>query len=147
MALDRVFTNLYGARAEPDVSLVRLIRVPVSRTEAKDSAMGSANRDSQGANQQLDGADLATRIAAAQRKHAKPDTPEPIAAHKQAMRVGLDLVAGTLVGFVLGFAFDKAFGTKPFGLIVLLLLGVAAGFRNSFRELQRLQNNQNSKDQ
>lgn len=43
------------------------------------------------------------------------------------LRVGTDIVAGTLLGGGLGWLADNLLGTSPWGLIVLLLLGVAAG--------------------
>jgi ATP synthase protein I len=44
-----------------------------------------------------------------------------------ALRMGTDFVAGVLVGAALGWGFDKLFGTSPWGLIVFVLLGFAAG--------------------
>lgn len=83
--------------------------------------------------------DLAARIREAQSKYRTDDVPEREPVQKQAMKMGLDLVAGTLVGVVLGLALDKWLGTVPLFLIVFLMLGVAAGLRNSFRELKRFQ--------
>lgn len=54
-----------------------------------------------------------------------------------AMAVGLrlssELVAGVLVGAVLGWGFDKLLSTSPWGLIVFLMLGFAAGVFNVVR--------------
>jgi ATP synthase protein I len=47
-----------------------------------------------------------------------------------ALRVSSDLVGGVIVGAALGWGFDRLFGTSPWGLIVLVLLGFAAGLRN-----------------
>jgi ATP synthase protein I len=49
------------------------------------------------------------------------------------MRVGIELVAGLVVGLVLGWGFDRLFGTRPWGLIVFFLLGAAAGMLNVYR--------------
>jgi ATP synthase protein I len=51
----------------------------------------------------------------------------------QGLRLSSDLVAGVVVGAVLGWALDHFVGTKPFGFIVLLLLGVVAGLVNMMR--------------
>lgn len=42
----------------------------------------------------------------------------------------------TLVGYVMGYFLDKAFGTT-FLKIVFLLFGIAAGFLDLFRELNK----------
>jgi ATP synthase protein I len=44
-----------------------------------------------------------------------------------ALRMGADFVAGVVVGAVIGWGFDKLLGTSPWGLIVFLLFGFAAG--------------------
>lgn len=66
------------------------------------------------------------------------DTPPP--ARKglsQAMRVGLnavsEFVGAVILGGVMGWQADKWLGTEPWLLIVLLGLGVAAGFYNVYR--------------
>jgi ATP synthase protein I len=48
-------------------------------------------------------------------------------------RVASELVAGVLVGGGIGWAIDKGLGTSPFGLIVMLFVGMAAGFWNVYR--------------
>jgi len=42
-------------------------------------------------------------------------------------------VAGVILGAALGWAVDRWLGTSPWGLIVLLLLGFAAGTLNVMR--------------
>jgi ATP synthase protein I len=54
-------------------------------------------------------------------------------------RIGVDLVAGTLVGTVLGYLADRALGTKPWLMVAGIFLGAAAGFRNIFRYLQDME--------
>lgn len=51
----------------------------------------------------------------------------------QALRVGSELVAGVVVGFVIGYTIDQVFGSKPWGMIVFLLLGFVAGTLNVLR--------------
>jgi ATP synthase protein I len=48
-------------------------------------------------------------------------------------RVVTELVAGIVVGGGLGYLLDKWLGTKPFLLILLLILGAAGGFWNIIR--------------
>ena len=44
-----------------------------------------------------------------------------------ALRLGADFVAGVVVGGAIGWGIDRLFGTSPWGLIVFVLLGFAAG--------------------
>jgi ATP synthase protein I len=50
-----------------------------------------------------------------------------------AMRMGSEFVAGVIVGFVIGYTIDRVFGTTPWGMVVFLLLGFAAGTLNVLR--------------
>ncbi|GJD47694.1 hypothetical protein OPKNFCMD_0403 [Methylobacterium crusticola] len=50
-----------------------------------------------------------------------------------AMRLSTEFVAGVLAGGFLGWGCDRLLGTKPWGLIVLLVLGFAAGIYNVMR--------------
>ena len=50
-----------------------------------------------------------------------------------AMRLGADFVAGVVLGAALGWGIDRLFGTAPWGLIVFLLLGFAAGILTVMR--------------
>ena len=51
----------------------------------------------------------------------------------QAMTLSTEFVAGVIAGGVLGWIFDQMLGTKPWGLIVLLMLGFVAGVFNVMR--------------
>ncbi len=44
--------------------------------------------------------------------------------------VGLNLMSSVVVGAALGYGLDSLFGTKPWLLLLFLILGVAAGFRS-----------------
>ena len=48
-------------------------------------------------------------------------------------RLSSELVAGVGVGALLVWAFDRLLSTSPFGLIVFVLLGFAAGVVNVIR--------------
>jgi ATP synthase protein I len=50
-----------------------------------------------------------------------------------ALRLSSEFVAAIIVGAGLGWVFDSLAGTSPWGLIVLLLIGFAAGVLNVMR--------------
>jgi ATP synthase protein I len=49
------------------------------------------------------------------------------------VRIGIELVVAIVVSTGLGWAIDRWFGTRPWGMIVLFFLGVAAGMLNVYR--------------
>jgi ATP synthase protein I len=51
--------------------------------------------------------------------------------------VGLHLVLGTFTGLAIGYFLDRALGTKPWLTFLFLAFGIAAGFVNLFRVMQR----------
>ena len=51
----------------------------------------------------------------------------------RGFRLSTELVAGVLVGAALGWLLDRWLGISPWGLIVFLLLGFAAGVLNVMR--------------
>lgn len=48
-------------------------------------------------------------------------------------RLSSELIAGVVVGALLGWAFDRLLSTSPWGLIVFVLLGFTAGVVNVVR--------------
>src|SRR5579871_965060 len=58
----------------------------------------------------------------------------------RALRLSSELVAGVLVGAVIGWGIDRLLSTSPFGLIVFLLLGFAAGVVNVVRSANAASN-------
>jgi ATP synthase protein I len=56
--------------------------------------------------------------------------PSPLG---QAMRLSTEFIAGVLAGGILGWMADHFLGTKPWGLIVLLMLGFLTGVYNVMR--------------
>ena len=50
-----------------------------------------------------------------------------------AMRLSTEFVAGVIAGGVLGWIFDRLLGTKPWGLMVFLMLGFLTGIYNVMR--------------
>ena len=53
--------------------------------------------------------------------------------YARGLRLASEFVAGVLVGAGLGLLIDRWLGTSPWGLIVFLLLGFAAGVLNVTR--------------
>ncbi len=53
--------------------------------------------------------------------------------YARGFRLSSELVAGVLVGAGLGWLIDRLLGVAPWGLIVFLLLGFAAGVLNVMR--------------
>jgi ATP synthase protein I len=54
--------------------------------------------------------------------------------------VGLEVVSGVLVGTVLGYFVDFFLGSSPFWLIIFIVLGAIAGFRNMIKSARSLIN-------
>ncbi|HJD61273.1 MAG TPA: AtpZ/AtpI family protein [Rickettsia endosymbiont of Degeeriella rufa] len=42
--------------------------------------------------------------------------------------IAIDLVSGTIVGFVIGLLTDKFFHSKPLFIIIFTIIGIIAGF-------------------
>jgi ATP synthase protein I len=55
-----------------------------------------------------------------------------------AFRLVSELLAGVIVGGAIGWALDRFFGTAPILLIVMFLVGVAAGFVNVMRAAREM---------
>ena len=53
--------------------------------------------------------------------------------YRSGNRVLADLLGGILGGAVIGWVIDHFAGTTPWGLLVMLFLGIAVAFRNIFR--------------
>ena len=84
--------------------------------------------------------DLGQRLDRAQRDRQKPAAEGSSrgggyssSALGFGFRIGLELVVAVAVGTGLGWAFDRALGTRPWGTIVLLFLGIGAGMWNVYR--------------
>jgi len=107
-----------------------------------DGARGNGDRD----NQRTDEAALSARLQrlgvglghARQRAGQSTDGPgedraTTASGYAKGFRLSSELVAGVLVGAGLGWLIDRLLGISPWGLIVFLLLGFAAGVLNVMR--------------
>jgi ATP synthase protein I len=54
------------------------------------------------------------------------------------LRIAIELVSALCVGLALGWVFDRALGTRPWGLIAFFFLGAAAGMLNVFRAAKNI---------
>ena len=68
------------------------------------------------------------------------------AGYGQALRMSSEFAAAVLVGAILGWGLDVVAGTSPFGLVVFLLLGFAAGVLNVIRSSGSLKTSDPSDD-
>ena len=57
----------------------------------------------------------------------------------QAVKLSVELVAGVVVGGIIGWALDQLFGTKPVLMLVFLVLGAASGIMNVIRTAKTMQ--------
>ncbi|HXZ22318.1 MAG TPA: AtpZ/AtpI family protein [Pseudolabrys sp.] len=79
---------------------------------------------------------LGKRLAQANRLSENGSGPRQIAdlsGLARGFRVSTELVAGVIVGAAIGWLLDRWLGISPWGLIVFLLLGFAAGILNVMR--------------
>lgn len=88
--------------------------------------------------------DLAQRIAAAKRHQAgEQQTTQGVAAGEmsglgRAVRLGSEFVSAVLVGTVLGYFADQWLGTRPWIMLVMLLIGFGAGVLNVTRAVTQM---------
>jgi ATP synthase protein I len=68
-----------------------------------------------------------------------------VSGYANALRLSSEFIAGIVVGASIGWFFDRFVGTAPWGLIVFLLLGFAAGVFNVLRSAGLMAENQSRK--
>ena len=83
--------------------------------------------------------DLASRIASAKRERTIEDNrastngPPEMSGMARGMRIGTEFIAAILVGAAIGYAIDLGLGTSPWGLLIMFMVGFAAGILNVTR--------------
>jgi ATP synthase protein I len=79
------------------------------------------------------GEGLARQRAVETSKDASENRAATASGYAKGFRLSSELVAGVIVGAGLGWLVDRWFGITPWGLIIFLLLGFAAGVLNVMR--------------
>jgi ATP synthase protein I len=80
--------------------------------------------------------DLASRIASAKRERdledarASGQASGDMSGMARGMRIASEFIAAILVGTLIGYLIDLGLGTSPWGLLILFMVGFAAGIRN-----------------
>lgn len=89
--------------------------------------------------------DLASRIASAKRERDIEDnrasvdaSPEMMSGMARGMRIGTEFIAAILVGAGIGYLLDLGLGTRPWGLLVMFMVGFAAGILNVIRVVAQM---------
>ena len=83
---------------------------------------------------------LEEKIRAA-KKAVQPEEPvqNKFSAAEVGWRMIIELTAGVFIGFGLGYGLDFLFGTKPVFILLLTLLGFAAGVKTMMKSARELQ--------
>lgn len=74
-----------------------------------------------------------TRHASGPAKGTQTGSSGGVSPLGQAMRLSSEFIGGVVVGGALGWGLDWLAGTRPWGLIVFLVLGFASGIYNVMR--------------
>src|SRR3954470_13495010 len=105
---------------------------------------GDTGEESGSSNRSAEEADLSARLQRLGERLAHPEgtsrQPEAGSSSKsdpsalaRGFRLSTELVVGVAVGAFIGWALDRWLGISPWGMIVFLLLGFAAGVINVMR--------------
>lgn len=95
-----------------------------SEPESRDSDLERRSRE------------LEAKLAASRpprKDEGEESAPGGMAGYGQALKLSSEFVAGIVVGAGIGWLLDTVAGTSPWGLIIFLLLGFAAGVLNVLR--------------
>jgi len=89
--------------------------------------------------------DLATRIARAksaqekvEKKRNQEESAAGASAGAMALRYGAEFGASVFVGIMIGLGIDHFFGTDPWGLLIMMGFGLAAGVLGVIRAYKEL---------
>jgi ATP synthase protein I len=89
--------------------------------------------------------DLAERIARAksaqeqlEKKQRQADASAGVSAGALALRYGAEFGASVFVGIMMGLGIDHVFGTEPWGLLIMMCFGLAAGILGVIRAYKEL---------
>ena len=101
---------------------------------SQDNPRNDSSNDDAGDRKRLD--DLDARLRAAREG---TERPRPASTQRQmsfAYRVLIEMAVGVGAGGFLGWWFDRWLGTTPILLVVMLIVGFAAGALNAYRASQ-----------
>lgn len=83
-------------------------------------------------------------------RHAKHEERHRPSANTEAlgtgMRIAVELVAGVVVGGLIGWYLDRWLGTAPWLLVVFFLFGLGAGLLNIYRVLDPMADGRRDKE-
>lgn len=82
--------------------------------------------------------DMKARINKVRAEH-EPNDEQKYSSTGVAFRIGIDLISGVAFGVLAGLFLDNWLNTKPWMLIVFIILGTAAGIRNVIRTAATLE--------
>ena len=89
--------------------------------------------------------DLAARIARAksaqeqaEKKSRQHDSAAGVSAGAMALRYGAEFGASVFVGIMIGLGIDHFFGTAPWGILIMMTFGLAAGVMGVIRAYKEL---------
>ena len=89
--------------------------------------------------------DLAARIARAksaqeqaEKKQRQADASAGVSAGAMALRYGAEFGASVFVGIMIGLGIDHFFGTEPWGILIMMTFGLAAGVMGVIRAYKEL---------
>lgn len=107
-----------------------MVRPPDTPRPSEDGRRGSLTSD------------LASRIARAQGAHHQADAAggraNDMSMASRGFRLASEFVAAIVVGAALGYGIDLVLPTRPWGMVVFLLLGFAAGVLNVVRSTREM---------
>lgn len=90
-----------------------------------------------GPGEDLERLDARLKQATAEARRSGPGGPprneQPGSALGLALRVGVELVSALAIGVAIGWLLDAWLGTRPWLMLVFILLGGAAGILNVYR--------------
>ena len=89
--------------------------------------------------------DLGARIARAksaqedlEKKQRQHESASGVSAGALALRYGAEFGVAVGIGILIGYYIDIFFGTKPWGVLIMLFFGLAAGIRGVIRAYKEL---------
>ena len=90
---------------------------------------------------------LEERISALKAKDApKPHMDNHYSQAQLAWRMVIDLVVGIGMGFGMGYGLDSLLGSQPVFIILMTMLGFAAGVRTMLRSAEEMQRRRGAPD-